>query len=70
MNELKAIDKKLDDSDAINNQMLGEALYEVYGDAIPPDATGTLRISDGIINGYEYNGTIGTDKNNILWIAG
>ncbi|MFI5238097.1 MAG: S46 family peptidase, partial [Ignavibacteriales bacterium] len=24
---------------------------------IPPDATGTLRISDGIIKGYDYNGT-------------
>ncbi len=58
LKELQSIDKKLDDSDVINNQLLGEALYEIYGDAIPPDATGTLRISDGIIKGYEYNGTI------------
>lgn len=49
--------KRLEDSDAVNNQLLGEALYKVYGDAIPPDATGTLRISDGVIKGYEYNGT-------------
>ncbi|KAA0246545.1 MAG: S46 family peptidase [Ignavibacteriales bacterium] len=62
INELQAIDKKLDDSDVINNQLLGEALYEVYGDTIPPDATGTLRISDGIIKGYEYNGTIAPIK--------
>lgn len=57
LKELQAIDKKLDNSDVVNNQMLGEALYKVYGDAIPPDATGTLRISDGIIKGYNYNGT-------------
>jgi V8-like Glu-specific endopeptidase len=62
LNELQLIDKKLDDSDIINNQLLGEALYEIYGDSIPPDATGTLRISDGIIKGYEYNGTIAPVK--------
>ncbi|GIK61519.1 MAG: dipeptidyl-peptidase [Ignavibacteriaceae bacterium] len=62
INELQSIDKRLDDSDVINNQLLGEALYEVYGDTIPPDATGTLRISDGIIKGYEYNGTIAPIK--------
>lgn len=57
LEELRTINKNLDDTDAVNNQLLGEALYEVYGDAIPPDATGTLRISDGIIKGYDYNGT-------------
>jgi hypothetical protein len=45
------------DKEEILNQMLGEALYKVYGDAIPPDATGTLRFADGIVKGYEYNGT-------------
>ena len=57
LKELESINKKLDDNDEINNQLLGEALFEVYGDSIPPDATGTLRISDGIIKGYDYNGT-------------
>jgi hypothetical protein len=45
------------DKEEILNQMLGEALYKVYGDAIPPDATGTLRLADGIVKGYDYNGT-------------
>jgi hypothetical protein len=40
------------------NQKLGRALFEVYGTSIPPDATFTLRISDGIVKGFDYNGTI------------
>jgi hypothetical protein len=39
-------------------QMLGNAMYEVYGTQIPPDATFTLRIADGTVKGYDYNGTI------------
>ncbi|OGV09675.1 MAG: hypothetical protein A2499_18645 [Stygiobacter sp. RIFOXYC12_FULL_38_8] len=44
------------------NQLLGEVAYKVYGDQIPPDATGTLRIQDGKIEGYEYNGTLAPGK--------
>lgn len=32
--------------------------FKVFGDNLPPDATFTLRISDGVVKGYEYNGTI------------
>ncbi len=59
-NELKDMldaSKMRNEREEILNQMLGEALYKVYGDAIPPDATGTLRFADGIVKGYDYNGT-------------
>jgi len=37
---------------------LGRALHAVYGANVSPDATMTLRFSDGLVKGYEYNGTL------------
>ena len=37
---------------------LARGRFEIYGTSIPPDATFTLRISDGVVKGYEYNGTV------------
>ena len=56
--ELDAKVDELTELEDTYNENLGRALFEVYGTSIPPDATFTLRISDGVVKSYPYNGTI------------
>lgn len=56
--ELSAKQKEYQARIDVNAQMLGRIIFDIYGTTIPPDATLTLRISDGEIKTYEYNGTI------------
>ncbi len=52
--EQTAVDKAL----AAQGTRIGRALHAVYGTGTSPDATMTLRFSDGRVKGYDYNGTI------------
>jgi hypothetical protein len=56
--ELVKMQKDINARIDMNSVLLGRAIFEVYGTSIPPDATFTLRISDGIMAKYQYNGTI------------
>lgn len=41
---------------------IANAVFQVKGTNLPPDATFTLRLSDGIVKPYPYNGTIAPYK--------
>lgn len=40
------------------NEAIAHAAFQVFGNQLPPDATFTLRISDGKVTPFAYNGTI------------
>lgn len=40
------------------NETVANAAFQVFGNQLPPDATFTLRISDGIVKNFTYNGTV------------
>jgi hypothetical protein len=48
----------LNDRESQGNEQVARALLAVYGSSVAPDATFSLRISDGEVKRYPMNGTI------------
>jgi len=55
--ELSQRAQELEAVESVNEEKVAEALFHVYGTALPPDATFTLRLSDGVVARYPLNGT-------------
>ena len=49
---------RLGAAEAELSAQIGRARFEVYGPSIPPDGSFSPRIADGVVQGYEYNGTL------------
>ena len=48
---------RFDETEQGLSAKLAQAQFEVFGESMPPDASFSLRISDGRVQGYSYNGT-------------
>ena len=57
LKEFRTEQKEIRKTEETLSHQLGKALFAVYGTSIPPDATFTLRLSDGMMKSYQYNGT-------------
>ena len=57
MRDIEKAQKANDSAIAVQGTLIGQALHAVYGNNVSPDATMTLRFSDGRVLGYDYNGT-------------
>ena len=55
--ELREKVQEITNTEQVFDDMLGQVIFKIYGTSIPPDANFTLRISDGVLASFNYNGT-------------
>lgn len=61
ISELQKQAQEINDTESTYDDMLGQAIVKVHNTELPPDANFTLRLSDGILKPFEYNGTVAPD---------
>lgn len=61
MPELQKQAQEITDTENIYDDMLGQVIVKVHNTELPPDANFTLRLSDGTLKPFEYNGTVAPD---------
>lgn len=59
--ELQKQVQEITETEGIYDDMLGQIIVKIYNTELPPDANFTLRLSDGILKPFEYNGTVAPD---------
>ena len=58
VSQLQKQAQEIADTENIFDDMLGQVIVKVYGYSLSPDAVNlTLRLSDGTLKGFDYNGT-------------
>src|SRR3989339_76203 len=59
--ELQKQVQEINDTENIYDDMLGQVIVKIHNTELPPDANFTLRLSDGTLKPFEYNGTVAPD---------